>query len=399
MMLWLTLTVLLAGGVAFSCWPLIGRSRLANGASSDIYRAQLLEVDREESTGLISPEDGRMARTEVQRRLIASTSGDGAPGENDMTSSDRTAFIAIAAFVALGSGIVYTVVGSPGVPASPAPVNSARIDAAGDQAVASANVGSVEEMISKLEARLEADPSDVEGWRMLGWSRFRTDDYAGAAEAYARAVKLTPGDAETQSAFGEALSRAAGGMVTPDALAALQEAVEANPTDARARFLLGLKKQQDGKPAEALNDWIAMLRTAESDAPWYGEVRGRVLELSASSGIDVASKLPPARSTSPPTPQAAAGPTSVDVSAASAMSPQDRQAMIDGMVSRLDAKLKANPKDLDGWLKLIRARRVLAQDDLAARALADGQAAFAGDAASLAKLKDAMTESLALPPT
>ena len=73
--------------------------------------------------------------------------------------------------------------------------------------------------------------------------------------------------------------------------------------------------------------------------------------------------------------------------------------MIDGMVSRLDARLKANPKDLDGWLKLIRARRVLAQDDLAARALADGQAAFAGDPPSLAKLKGAMSESLALPPT
>ena len=58
------------------------------------------------------------------------------------------------------------------------------------------------------------------------------------------------------------------------------------------------------------------------------------------------------------------------------MSPEARQAMVDGMVSRLDARLKANPADLDGWLRLIRARRVLDQTDLAQKAVADGQAAF-----------------------
>ncbi len=399
MMLWLLLTALLAGGVAFTCWPLIRRARLASGASSDIYRAQLLEIDREQAAGLISDEDGRMARTEVQRRLIASTHGDGAPGETDMTSSERTTFIAIAGFVAIGSGIIYAVVGSPGIAAAPARIEGLQVEAAGGQAAGATNVAPVEDMISKLETRLKAEPDDAEGWRMLGWSKFRTNDYAGAAAAYARAVKLTPEDAETQSAYGEALSRASGGMVTAEALAALQAAVKADPADARARFLLGLKKEQDGQPAEALNDWLAMLRTAPADAPWYDEVRGRVLELASSSGVDIASRLPPARSTSGPAPQSAAGPTGADVSEAAAMSPQDRQAMIDGMVGRLDARLKVDGKDLDGWLKLIRARRVLGQDDLAARALADGQAAFPGDAAALARLKGAMTESLALPPT
>ena len=81
------------------------------------------------------------------------------------------------------------------------------------------------------------------------------------------------------------------------------------------------------------------------------------------------------------------------------MPAEDRQAMIDGMVSRLDARLKQNPQDLDGWLKLIRARRVLGQEDLASRALAGGQAVFVKDKDALAKLKAAFTESRALPPT
>lgn len=76
------------------------------------------------------------------------------------------------------------------------------------------------------------------------------------------------------------------------------------------------------------------------------------------------------------------------------MSPQARQAMIDGMVSRLDARLKANPNDLDGWLRLIRARRVLGQEDLAQKALADGKAIFAADAAAQKQLGAVMAESI-----
>ena len=143
---------------------------------------------------------------------------------------------------------------------------------------------------------------------------------------------------------------------------ALQAAYKADPNDARARFLLGLKKQQDGKPEQALNDWLTMLKGAEPDAPWYDEVRGRVVELSLASGIDVSARLPAARNTAAPMAELPAGPTTAQVSDAEAMSPQARQAMIDGMVSRLDARLKANPNDLDGWLRLIRARRVLGQE-------------------------------------
>jgi cytochrome c-type biogenesis protein CcmH len=73
--------------------------------------------------------------------------------------------------------------------------------------------------------------------------------------------------------------------------------------------------------------------------------------------------------------------------------------MVDGMVARLDAKLKANPNDLDGWKRLIRARRVLGQTDLAEKALGDARMHFAGSVASVSSLQEAMNEPLDLPPT
>jgi cytochrome c-type biogenesis protein CcmH len=396
-MLWPFITVLMAGAIIIACWPFLRRNTTADGASADIYASQLDEIAREESLGLISSDDARMTRAEIQRRLIATQSGAATREDTDMTLTDRATFIAVAMSMAVGSAIVYGVIGAPGASYASHPPVMAASGAPMQIAEAGANAGQVsvapvDEMIANLEMRLASEPNDVEGWRMLGWSKFRTDDFAGAAAAYARAVAIAPNDSETQSAYGESLSRAAGGRVTEKAAAALQAAYRADPSDARARFLLGLRKQQDGKPEEALNDWLAMLKTAEPDAPWFDEVRDRVIELSQSSGIDVSARLPAARSAAAPVAEMPAGPTTAQVSDAEAMSPQARQAMIDGMVSRLDARLRTNPDDLDGWLRLIRARRVLGQNDLALKALADGKAAFAANVAAQQQLAGAMTE-------
>lgn len=405
-MLWLAITMLMAGAVALASWPFHRRTKNPDGASADIYRSQLTELEREEAAGLISNDDARMARTEVQRRLISTAGATITAEDSSMTLTDRTTFIAIAASLAVGSAIIYSVVGAPGVASPPqgfvasqGMLGGTSADESGAIQSAQKGVAPVDEMIGSLEARLTSEPTDVEGWRMLGWSKFRTDDFAGAAAAYARAAKLAPGDAETLSAYGESLSRAAGGMVTPEATQALQAAIKADPADARARFLLGLKKDQEGKPQEALNDWLAMLKSAEANAPWYDEVRGRAVELSQSAGIDIASRLPPARSANAAPMDRPAGPSIAQVSEAQAMAPEARQAMVDGMVARLDARLKANPTDIDGWKRLIRARRVLGQTDLAQKALADARAHFSANTADVRALQEAMSEPLDLPPT
>ena len=405
-MLWLLITLTMAAATAFVCWPFLRRTRLADGASADIYRAQLTELEREEAAGLISADDARMARTEIQRRLIATSGATASLKESDMTLTDRSTFIAVAVSLAVGSAIIYGTVGSPAGAAASHPqltladmsamANPAMPAAQMGQAAGQTSVAPVDEMITNLETRLAAAPTDVEGWRMLGWSKFRTDDYAGAATAYAQAAKLAPQDAETLSAYGESLARAAGGMVTPEAEKALRAAVKLDAADPRARFLLGLQKEQQGNAQAALNDWLAMLDGADPSAPWYEEVRGRVAELSQSSGIDVSGRLPAAAQVASLDTQRPAGPTSTQMSEAAAMSPEARQAMVDGMVSRLDARLKANPADLDGWLRLIRARRVLNQTDLAQKAVVDGQAAFSKDTAAKARLQQAMTAPLDL---
>jgi cytochrome c-type biogenesis protein CcmH len=62
----------------------------------------------------------------------------------------------------------------------------------------------VDTMIAKLVARLEKDPNDVKGWKMLGWSYLNTGRADDALTAYQTALKIQPADPEIAKALEQA---------------------------------------------------------------------------------------------------------------------------------------------------------------------------------------------------
>ena len=77
------------------------------------------------------------------------------------------------------------------------------------------------------------------------------------------------------------------------------------------------------------------------------------------------------------------GPSAQDLQAAGSMPPSEQRQMAEGMVARLEAKLQANPRNVDGWVMLMRSRMAQGQDDMAKAALAKAVAANPADAARL----------------
>ena len=78
--------------------------------------------------------------------------------------------------------------------------------AATPPAPGSVELPDVNTMIAKLIARLEKQPNDVKGWKMLGWSYLNTDRPEEAATAYETALKLEPNDLEIKKALDQAKS-------------------------------------------------------------------------------------------------------------------------------------------------------------------------------------------------
>ena len=74
------------------------------------------------------------------------------------------------------------------------------------------------------------------------------------------------------------------------------------------------------------------------------------------------------------------------LNAPAALTP-DQLAMAQGMVQKLADELKQNPKDAQGWARLIRSYSVLKEPDKAKAALADALKAFDGDSATQDKIR------------
>ena len=379
MTLWVILTVMTAVAAAALAIPLARRYDVwrTRGDALTVLREQLRDLDA------VPDAEAAPLRVELQRRMLAEGQSDESVPRPVAAGLRTWLAIGTAAIIAGLSTGLYISLGRPDLAVAPpaAPVAAAGAEVPGD----------VAGMIGELEAKMAANAKDPEGWRMLGWSYFQTRRFADSAEAYRKAATLVPTDATYVSAMGEALVQSAGGTVTPAAQSAFEKARQLDASDARSRYFLALLKEQRGDAKGAIADWVQLLAEAPADAPWAGELRRIIGESGKAAGIDVSGQLPSPRAAAAPA-GALPGPTPEDVAAAQKMRPGDQQAMIRGMVDGLAAKLAANPKDVQGWMRLMRARMVLGENGAAQTAYRSARAAFAGDAATQAQLDAAAKE-------
>ncbi len=212
--------------------------------------------------------------------------------------------------------------------------------------------------IAAIEARLKANPEDAEGWQTLGWTFFQTRRFAEAAMAYKRATVLKPDVGANWSLLGEALVTAGNGSVPAAARAAFDKAVAIDPRDPRARYFIGVSKDMAGDHKSAIEDWLALLRDTPQGAPWETDVVRTIDAVAKKNKIDVADRLSALR------PEAVGnamtpGPNPEQVRAAAQLPSVQQQAVIASMVQRLATKLKSDPRNVEGWIMLMRSYATL----------------------------------------
>ena len=251
--------------------------------------------------------------------------------------------------------------------------------------------------IEELERRAEALPDDPGVWQELAFARFQRNEFVEAATAYERAAALDPQNPVMWSSLGEARVMASErDPMPPAAVEAFEKALALDDTDPRARYFLAVRKDLGGNSAGAIADWLALLEDTPPGAPWESDlVRtieqvGKINEIATESRIAAAqdsraetfAAAAPASGMAGVPPltggQAIPGPTAEQMQAASRMSPDEQQEMVRGMVASREAKQRANPKDVDGWVLLMRSYVTLGERQKAGEALAKAKSANPG---------------------
>ena len=360
MTLWFVFALMTAAAVFAVLWPLGRGARTERqGSESVVYKDQLSEVARDAAAGLIQPAEADAARVEISRRLLAASDAE----TSEMSSANVSFRRAVAVFALIAMPLIaagfYTRLGSPSIGDFPIAERSAA-------PVANA---SLDRLVGQVETHLEKNPADGRGWDVLAPVLFKIGRYDDAVRAWRNSITYNGETATRRADLGEAMAAAAGGVVTNEAKAELERAVALDSNEVKARYLVGLAAEQDGRKTDAANIWRDMLASAPNDAPWRPLIQAALVRV----GVD-APKL-----------------SDDTVAAAKDMSESDRNVMIRGMVDRLATRLKDNGDDIEGWLRLVRAYIVLGERDKAQAVLIEARAATK-DAARLQMLNDGIKD-------
>ncbi|MBW8707757.1 MAG: c-type cytochrome biogenesis protein CcmI, partial [Alphaproteobacteria bacterium] len=314
MILWMILTVMIALAAAGLTIPLVRRyEQRPQARTVDILKGQLGEVDAQVAAKLIDPAEADALRAEIKRRILVEDRQGSIAARPLPQGAMPWVALGLVAIVTLCATALYAMMGHPELTSRVSTASTTAPEAQTADPKAHP-MGEVSNMIAGLEAKLQQNPGDAQGWQMLAWSYMRTGRPADAAKAYARAVAIDPGNVEYLSAQGEAMVQSEG-KVSDQAAAIFRRALKGDPADPRARYFLAIHRDQTGDHAGAMNDFVALLKSAPPDAPWAAQVRTYVEDLAKEQHIDLTGKLPPASS-----PSGAPGPNSAQVAAAGQMS-------------------------------------------------------------------------------
>ena len=127
--------------------------------------------------------------------------------------------------------------------------------------MASGGQHSLQQMVTQLEARLKREPDDVQGWLMLGRSRFVMNNFPGAAAAFGEAYRASNGqNLEAVIGYGEALAIVDESSMRGKAAQLFEDALKMDPSNPKALWYGGLAAAGAGRLDVARERWVTLVK-------------------------------------------------------------------------------------------------------------------------------------------
>jgi cytochrome c-type biogenesis protein CcmH len=223
----------------------------------------------------------------------------------------------------------------------------------------------------------------------------RMGEFQQSADAYAKAAKLLGESPQRLAGFARASIMQQNGIVDERARAAFEKVRALSPDAIEPKVWLAIAKEQDGDLTGAASEYRTLMAQTGEQEPWKSLLEERSKSLAAKLAGAQPGGAKEATATGEP--GAATGPQATPPGTPSpeAMPPAQQQAFIEQMVQGLATRLQSNGKDLDGWMRLVRAYTVLGRPQDATTALASARNNFAGDPKALEQLQ-ALAQTLGI---
>ena len=281
---------------------------LVPNSDLEVYKDQLINVERDLSRGIITEDEAERIRAEVSRRILELDKRKQRSLEKETKVTGLIFSIVILLIFIAGGSFLYQKFGAPGYENLS---QSQRIKNANELLSKRATQeqllelrlvekslitpeGNYGELVKKLRQKVSERPNDLEGLKLLTGIEAKIGNTDEAVKAQRQFLQLLGDKASDLDHFNYAdlLINQVEGVVSPEAEKALQAALEINPENGGAKYYIGLMLAQNDRPDLALRVWKQLLRADELDAPWIPLIRNDIERLAVLAG-DTKFELPP----------------------------------------------------------------------------------------------------------
>jgi len=298
---WLICAIFVAIALAFVLPPLLQTSlktspggdddQSRKEANVDIYRDQISELEADVANGIVSREQYQQDRDEIERRLLEDESDPDitakAPEMKATAATGRAPVYAIAVGIPLIAIALYVQVGNPsamsGASASLRTTTQAP-PAGAPQPSGQMTQQAIEANVAKLAKRLEQNPTDVQGWIMLGRSYVNLEKYSEATNAYSKASALRPDDADLLGDYAFAMGMANGQRLEGQPLELINKALKLDPENPKALELAGSAAFEAKNYNQAISYWQKLMQKTPPNSQLAEALSKRINEAKSLAG-------------------------------------------------------------------------------------------------------------------
>ncbi|MDH1524911.1 c-type cytochrome biogenesis protein CcmI [Achromobacter mucicolens] len=277
--LWLIVLALLLATLLCLVPPLLRRTPAAETASDAsvraFYLAQREQLRRDLANGALTPQAHARADEELQRDLLQDLAMRRDPRARlGGQRAGLAAACVLTVAVPVAAVLLYGQLGNPRAAAtvalSQAPEPHAQA-ADNDMALA----------INALAQRLRASPDDADGWYMLARSYETLGRYNDAVAAYQEVLRLVSGQPAVLADLADALLSARQGQPDEASIAAVAQALQADPDQPKALALAGMMALRRGDAADALTHWERLRALLPPDSEAARQIQTNIAQARA----------------------------------------------------------------------------------------------------------------------
>jgi cytochrome c-type biogenesis protein CcmH len=244
-------------------------------ANIAVYRDQIRELERDRRNGIVSQEQYDQDRDELERRLLDDVSSSGTPSQPKAPAAGRKLGYVLGIGIPVLSISLYFAAPSLALSLdrlmAPKTSQSAPDAATTDESRAPFANGQmtpqqIEANVATLAKKLEQNPNDVDGWKMLARSYSEMQRYKDAAEAYSHAVQIVSNDADLWADYAFSVAMINGKEMSGKPMEFVKQALAIDPHNQKALLLAGNGAFAEKNYQQAIEYWQLLLQTLPADA-------------------------------------------------------------------------------------------------------------------------------------